>query len=205
MNLRIPCDWGLEIGLLSEVYRHVAIQRIAQVDLGLFDHKHKEVGRSPAEGLQKMCAEILASLLRGLMEHESKALPPEQVSALEVVYRRIAEDRVRQHHLDARVNGLPYDRHEEENAVKDFSALLRPGCHAFMDHPGGFRMPSWSRALAFDAGLREELRKAGCGTSHPGSRRVRPSGKGVAPVGAAATTTTKPTIRRRGHGRLRSA
>ena len=205
MNLRIPCDWGLEIGLLSEVYRHVAIQRIAQVDLGLFDHKHKEVGRSPAEGLQKMCAEILASLLRGLMEHESKALPPEQVSALEVVYRRIAEDRVRQHHLDARVNGLPYDRHEEENAVKDFSALLRPGCHAFMDHPGGFRMPSWSRALAFDAGLREELRKAGCGTSHPVSRRVRPSGKGVAPVGAAATTTTKPTIRRRGHGRLRSA
>jgi hypothetical protein len=72
-----------------------------------------------------------------------------------------------------------------------------------MDHPGGFRMPSWSRALAFDAGLREELRRAGCGTSHAGSRRVRPGGKAVAPVGAAAATKTAP--RRRGHGRLRSA
>jgi glucosyl-3-phosphoglycerate synthase len=35
MNLRIPSDWGLEVGLLSEVYRHVASSRIAQVDLGL--------------------------------------------------------------------------------------------------------------------------------------------------------------------------
>ena len=33
MNLRIPCDWGLEIGLLSEVYRNVRTSKIAQVDL----------------------------------------------------------------------------------------------------------------------------------------------------------------------------
>ena len=44
MNLRIPCDWGLEIGLLSEVYRNVRTSKIAQVDLGLFDHKHKNIG-----------------------------------------------------------------------------------------------------------------------------------------------------------------
>ncbi|MEB3321781.1 MAG: glycosyl transferase [Synechococcaceae cyanobacterium] len=185
VNLRIPCDWGLEIGLLSEVYRHVAIQRIAQVDLGLFDHKHKEVGGTAGEGLRRMCAEILASLLRGLMEHESKALPMEQVSALEVVFRRIAEDRVRQHHLDARINGLPYDRHREEDTVKEFSALLRPGCRAFMNHPGGFRMPSWSRTLAFDADLRRELRRAGSGVSHAGTRLVHPSGT---PAGAPTTT-----------------
>jgi glucosyl-3-phosphoglycerate synthase len=161
LNLRIPCDWGLEIGLLSEVYRHVAISRIAQVDLGIFDHKHKAIGAGPDEGLQRMCREILASLLRGLMEHESRALPAEQISALEVVYRRIAEDHVRQHAFDARVNGLPYDRHGEENAVKDFTALLRPGCHSFMERPSGWRMPSWSRALAFDDGLRQALRDVG--------------------------------------------
>ena len=39
MNLRIPCDWGLEIGLLSEVYRNVRTSKIAQVDLGLFSHE----------------------------------------------------------------------------------------------------------------------------------------------------------------------
>ena len=53
MNLRIPCDWGLEIGLLSEVYRNVRTSKIAQVDLGLFDHKHKNIGDSSKEGLQK--------------------------------------------------------------------------------------------------------------------------------------------------------
>jgi len=46
MNLRIPCDWGLEIGLLSEVYRNVRTSKIAQVDLGLFDHKHNKIGDS---------------------------------------------------------------------------------------------------------------------------------------------------------------
>ena len=174
MNLRIPCDWGLEIGLLSEVYRHSAINGIAQVDLGLFDHKHKPIGSNPGEGLQRMCSEILFSLLRGLMEHEARTLSSEQLATLEVLYRRVGEDRVRQHHLDAQVNGLPYDRHGEEDAVRDFSALLRPGCQAFQDQPMGVRMPSWSRALAFKAGLREELRQAGCGTSHSGRRLVHP-------------------------------
>ena len=64
MNLRIPCDWGLEIGLLSEVYKNVRISRIAQVDLGIFDHKHKEIGSQANEGLQKMSTEILSSVLR---------------------------------------------------------------------------------------------------------------------------------------------
>jgi len=36
-----------------------------------------------------MCREIFASLLWGLMEHKSRALTGEQLSALEVVYRRV--------------------------------------------------------------------------------------------------------------------
>ncbi|MEX1315615.1 MAG: glycosyl transferase [Synechococcaceae cyanobacterium] len=175
MNLRIPCDWGLEIGLLSEVYRHTPLNGIAQVDLGLFDHKHKAIGAGPDEGLQRMCGEILFSLLRGLMEHEARTLTAEQLATLQVLYRRIGEDRVRQHHLDARVNGLPYDRHGEEDAVREFAALLRPGCQAFHDQPAGVRMPSWSRALAFDADLRHKLRRAGCGVAHRARQPVHPS------------------------------
>jgi len=87
MNLRIPCDWGLEIGLLSEVYKNVRISRIAQVDLGIFDHKHKEIGSKANEGLQKMSTEILSSVLRGLMEHEARTLTSSQLANLEVLYR----------------------------------------------------------------------------------------------------------------------
>lgn len=161
MNLRIPSDWGLEVGLLSEVYRHVALSRIAQVDLGLFDHKHKELGSSPGEGLQRMCGEILATVLRGLMEHEGVALAEAHVPVLEVLYRRVGEDRVRQHGLDSLVNGLPYNRHGEELAVHEFANLVRPGVRKLLETPVSEQLPCWSRLISCEGGLRDDLAQAG--------------------------------------------
>jgi glucosyl-3-phosphoglycerate synthase len=161
MNLRIPCDWGLEIGLLSEVYRQVAISRIAQVDLGVFDHKHKPLGQAPTEGLQRMAAEILGTVLRGLMEHEGVALPPEQLPTLEVLYQRLGQDRVRQHGLDAAINHIPHDRHDEELAVRDFARLLRPAIADLVASPTVELLPSWSRVLSCRPDLQEELALAG--------------------------------------------
>ena len=142
VNLRIPCDWGLEIGLLSEVHRYVALSRVAQVDLGLFDHKHKSLGASPREGLQRMCSEILASVLRGLMEHQGTTISAEQVATLEVLFRRVGEDRIRQFALDSEVNNLPYNRHGEELAVQQFSSLIRPGHQRFQEDPLAIQLPS---------------------------------------------------------------
>lgn len=70
LNTRIPADWGLEVGLLAEVYRNVARKRIAQVDLGIFEHKHQALGSSTEQGLQKMCRDIFKSVLRTLTETE---------------------------------------------------------------------------------------------------------------------------------------
>ncbi len=161
MNLRIPCDWGLEIGLLSEVYKNVRISRIAQVDLGIFDHKHKEIGSKPNEGLQKMCAEILSSVLRGVMEHQAQTLTNSQLANLEVLYRRVGEDRVKQFSLDSSVNQLPYSRHEEELAVHTFGKLLRPAINTFLEYPVKQQLPSWSRVLDCEGKLQDELEKAG--------------------------------------------
>ncbi|QNG28046.1 glycosyl transferase [Synechococcus sp. HK01-R] len=161
MNLRIPSDWGLEIGLLSEVYRHVASSRIAQVDLGLFDHKHKTLGATPAEGLQRMAAEILRTVLRGVMEHEGRSLAPEELATLEVLYRRVGEDRVRQFGLDSAINRLPYDRHSEELALQSFATLLKPGIHQLMETPVAHQLPSWSRLVSCTHGLQNDLAAAG--------------------------------------------
>ena len=161
VNLRIPCDWGLEIGLLSEVHRHVALSRIAQVDLGLFDHKHKSLGSSPHEGLQRMCSEILTSVLRGLMEHQGRTIPAEQVATLEVLFRRVGEDRIRQFALDSAVNNLPYNRHYEELAVQDFAKLIRPGVERFQKDPLTIQLPSWSRLLSCASSLQDDLAAAG--------------------------------------------
>ena len=161
MNLRIPCDWGLEIGLLSEVYKNVRISRIAQVDLGIFDHKHKEIGSKPNEGLQKMSTEILSSVLRGLMEHEARTLTSSQLANLEVLYRRAGEDRVKQFSLDSSVNELPYSRHKEELAVHTFGKLLRPAINKFLESPVKQQLPCWSRVLDCESKLQDDLEKAG--------------------------------------------
>ncbi len=161
MNLRIPCDWGLEIGLLSEVYRNVRTSKIAQVDLGLFDHKHKTIGKTKKEGLQRMCTEILSSVLRGLMEHQAQTLTSTQLSTLEVLYKRVGEDRVKQFGLDSAVNKIPYDRHEEELSVHKFANLLKPATQSFLENPATQQLPSWSRVLSCENKLQENLTKAG--------------------------------------------
>ena len=161
MNLRIPSDWGLEVGLLSEVYRHVASSRIAQVDLGLFDHKHKGLGSTPSEGLQRMAGEIFGTVLRGLMEHEGAVVSMDQLPTLEVLYRRVGEDRVRQFGLDSAINRLPYDRHGEELAVQSFAGLLRPGLAQLMTSPIAHQLPSWSRLNSCNPSFAMDLAQAG--------------------------------------------
>ena len=46
---------------LFAIARHHLFQSNAY-DLGLFDHKHKTIGSTSKEGLQKMCTEILSSV-----------------------------------------------------------------------------------------------------------------------------------------------
>ena len=46
-DIRIPHDWGLEIGILSEMYRNFASNRICQVDIAdTYEHKHQEVSKN---------------------------------------------------------------------------------------------------------------------------------------------------------------
>ncbi len=161
MNLRIPSDWGLEMGLLSEVYRHVAPSRITQVDLGLFDHKHKSLGEKPGEGLQRMASEIFCTVLRSLMEHEGCVMSMDQLPTLEVLYRRVGEDRVRQFGLDSAINRLPYDRHGEELALHRFADLLRPSLSRLLASPIAHQLPSWSRLNSCNPSFAMDLTYAG--------------------------------------------
>jgi len=160
VNLRIPCDWGLEVGLLAEVYRNAAPKRIAQVDLGFFDHKHKEVGSNPKQGLQKMCTEILASILRTLTETESIVFSEGHQMALQVKFRRVAQDLIRQYFVDATCNGIPYDRHLEEMTIENFEKVIPAAFERYLKEPVSSRIPDWTRALAVMPNLRELLQLA---------------------------------------------
>ena len=46
VDLRIPGDWGLEVGVLSEMHRNYAHNRLCQVDIAdAYDHKHQPICR----------------------------------------------------------------------------------------------------------------------------------------------------------------
>src|SRR3972149_1505418 len=51
---RIPWDWGLEVGVLSEVFRNCSLRRICQVDLtDNYEHKHQDLSPDdPSKGLR---------------------------------------------------------------------------------------------------------------------------------------------------------
>ena len=160
LNIRIPGNWGLEIGLLSEVYRNVARKRIAQIDLGVFEHKHQSLGNSSSEGLQKMCRDILQSVLRTLTETEAVVLSMDHIHALRVKFRREAQDFTRQYFMDSRFNGLAYDRHKEEVTIEMFENVVLEAGEQYFMNPVGAQIPDWTRALAVMPTLREELIEA---------------------------------------------
>src|SRR5574337_1165803 len=57
---RIPSDWGLEVGVLAQVYRNCAFGRVCQVDLAdTYEHKHQPLSaEDPTTGLMRMAIDI---------------------------------------------------------------------------------------------------------------------------------------------------
>lgn len=157
LNTRIPSNWGLEVGLLAEVYRNIALKRVAQIDLGIFEHKHQSLGTSPNSGLQKMCRDILHSVLRTLTETEQVVIGPDHIRALRIKFRREAQNLARQYFVDARFNQLDYDRHQEEVTVETFEQVIRDAGNQYLEDPTGTQIADWTRALAVIPDLREQL------------------------------------------------
>ena len=63
---RIPADWGLEVGMLADVFRNASPKSTCQSELcENYDHKHQELSaRDPEKGLNKMAVDIAKSVFR---------------------------------------------------------------------------------------------------------------------------------------------
>jgi len=155
-DLDIPGGWGIEVGVMAEIYRNVAIKRICQTDLGFYEHKHQEMGDSE-KGLVKMSHEIFRTLLRVLIEEANIQISRPLLISLLVQYRRNAQDSIRKYHADAHINGINYDRHVEESMVESFSRELMNAGNNYMLKPVGTRMPDWLRTMSAKKKIREEL------------------------------------------------
>ena len=155
-DVDIPGDWGIEIGIMAEMYRNVPQKNICQTDLGFYDHKHQKLGGED-KGLIKMSRDIFKTLLRVLIEEDHIEISRELLISLRVLYIRHAIDSVRKYHADAHFNNLKYDRHLEETIVEKFSREILDAGLSYMRKPVGTRIPDWLRTLSARRKIREQL------------------------------------------------
>ncbi|MEQ5766825.1 glycosyl transferase [Halomonas sp. H33-56] len=161
-NIRIPADWGLEIGVLSEVHRDHSTNRLCQVDIAdVYDHKHQPVSADDAAtGLNRMSLDIAKALYRKLAT-QGVGFSSEGFRTLKATYYRLALDLIEAYDHDATMNGLSLDRHAEEQAVELFAANLIEAGNAFLDNPREKPfIPSWNRVRAALPDLPEQLYSA---------------------------------------------
>ena len=156
LDVDLPGDWGLEIGIMAEMYRNVTHKRICQTDLGFYEHKHQRIGNEE-KGLTKMTGDILKTLLRVLIEEDHIQISKEFLISLRVLYQRNAQDCIRQYHADAHFNSLKYDRHLEETMVEKFSQQVMEAGIKYMRKPVGTRIPDWLRTISARKKIREQL------------------------------------------------
>ena len=161
-DIRIPSDWGLEIGVLSEVYRNYANNRLCQVDIAdVYDHKHQEMSRDDAtRGLSRMSIDIAKALFRKLATR-GVTFNSETFRSLKATYYRIALDFVETYHNDAVMNGLNLDIHGEEMAVELFAENIMKAGEAFLEYPMERPfIPGWNRVISAVPDILDRLQEA---------------------------------------------
>ncbi len=161
-DLRIPCDWGLEVGVLSEVHRNYSTNRLCQVDIAdVYDHKHQDLSPDDVQrGLSKMSIDIAKAVFRKLAT-QGEVFSHERFRTIKATYFRIALDFMETYHDDAMMNGLRYDRHVEENAVELFAQNIMLAGKRFLENPMETPfIPSWRRVASARPGILTQLREA---------------------------------------------
>lgn len=149
-DIRIPSDWGLEIGVLSEMRRNYSTNRICQVDIAdNYDHKHQPLSPDDAAaGLSKMSTDICKAIFRKLAT-QGEVFSTETFRSIKATYFRIALDFIETYYNDARMNGLTVDRHSEEKAVELFAENIMNAGEHFLANPMETPfIPSWNRIIS---------------------------------------------------------
>ncbi|PJI92358.1 glucosyl-3-phosphoglycerate synthase [Yoonia maricola] len=151
-DLRIPSDWGLEIGVLSEAWRNLAPKAVCQVEISdAYDHKHQDLAADTAgSGLNRMSTDICKAIFRKLAA-DGTVFTPNIFRTLKATYYRCALDLLDGYYSDAKMNGLAIDRHTEENSIEMFAENIMRAGQVFLENPHETPfIPTWNRVHAAD-------------------------------------------------------
>lgn len=150
MAMRIPSDWGLEVGTLAEVYKSVTLNRICQVDIAdTYEHKHQPLSPSnPEKGILKMTIDIAKSIFR-ILAQEGVEFSEGFFKTLSNIYLQIAQDAIIRYGGDAALNDLEFDRHAESLCVESFASGINRAGNMFWQNPSAMQLiPNWHRVTA---------------------------------------------------------
>lgn len=160
--IRIPSDWGLEVGVLAEVYRNSAVRRICQVDIAdVYEHKHQELSPKVAsKGLFKMGIDICKILFR-ILASEGIVFSEGLFKTIIAAYIKTAQDMLTRYEDDAAINGLFFDRHAECLAMETFTTGIKIAAEAIMKDPLGVPLiHSWDRVTSAIPNILDMVKEA---------------------------------------------
>lgn len=144
-SLRIPSHWGMDIGILSDVFARCDPSSICQVSVAdAYDHKHQDLSADdPTAGLRRMSIDVTATMIR--------RLGPDAVdgaAGLCEAYLAAAHDLVRHYANDAELNGYTVDVAAEQATAEVFARSVADGAALCRDDPRENSLnPSWGHVL----------------------------------------------------------
>ena len=161
-ELRISSDWGIEVGVLSEMQRNFSPNNICQVDLAdTYDHKHQDLSLDDeTKGLSKMSIDIIKTFIKKLAT-QGNSFSRETFRSLKATYYRCALDMIDIYRSDATMNGLKFDSHNEEKAVELFAInIMKAGDDFYVNPMDTPFIPTWSRVKSAIPDFLTKLKKA---------------------------------------------
>lgn len=150
IRLRIPSDWGVEIGILAEVYRLCTLGTICQVDIAdVYDHKHQAIEPdNPQRGLMKMVIDISKMLFRSLAAR-GVVFSDGFFKTLKATYYAEALNMMRKYHNDALINSLSYNLHSEHQMILAFSRAIDIAGEEILRDPLSLPIiPNWVNVIS---------------------------------------------------------
>jgi glucosyl-3-phosphoglycerate synthase len=158
--MQFPSDWGIEVGLLGEIYRLVRESRICQIELtNRYDHKHQLVGSEKEKGLFKMASDIARTFFTHLASN-GVSLNSEVFRTIRLTYLKHAREIVGIYESLAEMydERISYDFHEELKTVEFFAKAIDAGVIDFNDqHFGSPLIPDWKRVESAIDGILPDL------------------------------------------------
>lgn len=161
-DLRMPSDWGLEIGVLSEAWRNLGPRAVCQVEIAdVYDHKHQDLSAEDAQtGLNRMSMDICKAIFRKLAA-DGVVMSANTFRTLKATYYRRALDMLEVYSNDAQMNGLAFDRPAEERSIQLFAENIIQAGQVFLENPQELPfIPNWNLVNAAEPDFLTDFRTA---------------------------------------------